>query len=151
MDECSVSWLTAFIAFIVAFISALQWITARQKVVLDLFDKRFAVYEELRVAVSPHLGQMSTVEDIVKFNRAANRAQFLFGPEVTSFLEERQVDLTFLVVAEHGKDTQRQVDEEYTSRLNHMTGFLRDFDGLVAPYMKHTQKRFPIPYIDDWL
>jgi hypothetical protein len=38
-----VSLLTAFIAIIVAIITLLQWITARQKVVLDLFDKRFAL------------------------------------------------------------------------------------------------------------
>jgi hypothetical protein len=43
-----VSWFTAFIALIVAVIAFLQWATARQKVVFDLFDKRFAVYQELR-------------------------------------------------------------------------------------------------------
>jgi hypothetical protein len=149
--------LTAFIALIVAFISALQWITARQKVVLDLFDKRFAVYEELREAITPHLGRMSTVEDMGKFNRAANRAQFLFGPEVTSFLDERLVDLSVLVVEDNKEEKtpippedgdQTAEQNEYVIHLGRVTRFFKDFDALVAPYMKHTQKRFPIPYID---
>jgi hypothetical protein len=144
-----VNWLTALIALIVAFISALQWITARQKVVLDLFDKRFATYEGLCDAVSPQGGKPPTVENILKFTLAVNRAQFLFGPEVMIFLEERKLDLSFLVVTDHGNDTQRQrVQDEYISRLNSMTRFFRDLDVLVAPYMKHTQKRFSIPYID---
>jgi hypothetical protein len=115
--------LTVIIALIVAFISALQWITARQKVVLDLFDKRFAVYDELRVAITPHLGRMSTVEDMVKFNRAANRAQFLFGPEVTSFLEERLVDLSVLIVEGNKKEkTQnppQNVDQTAGQRISY--------------------------------
>lgn len=141
--------LTALIALIVAFISALQWITARQKVVLDLFDKRFAVYDELREVVDGHGQSGLTMEALAKFTRAANRAQFLFGLEVASFLEEIRIDLNFFFVVDNGNDTARQrVEDEYVSRRNHLIRFSRDFDALVAPYMKHTQKRFPIPYID---
>ena len=42
-----ISYVTAFIAGVVAVIALLQWQTARAKVLLDLFDKRFAVYDEL--------------------------------------------------------------------------------------------------------
>ena len=45
------SYVTAFIAAVVAVIAILQWNTAREKVLLDLFDKRFAVYDELRLIV----------------------------------------------------------------------------------------------------
>jgi hypothetical protein len=147
-----VSWLTAFIALIVACITLLQWITARQKVVLDLFDKRFALYEELREVIGRHVTQgINSVEDIEKFTRAASRAQFLFGPEVTSFLEERRLDLSRAVFAfTHPPgpipEEQRQAAEDkYVARLDRLSNFFQDFDVLVAPYMKHTQKRFPIP------
>ncbi len=50
-----ISIWTAFIGAIVTFIAFLQWTTARQKVLLDLFDKRFAVYEELREVIGRHL------------------------------------------------------------------------------------------------
>jgi hypothetical protein len=77
-----VNLLTAFIALIVAFISLLQWITARQKVVLDLFDQRFAVYEELHGVIGRYGSQGPNLKDIGRFTQAANRAQFLFGSEV---------------------------------------------------------------------
>jgi hypothetical protein len=149
-----VNWLTAFIALIVACIAFLQWITARQKVVLDLFDKRFAVYEELRGVIGRYSGHGPNLEDIGKFTQAASRAQFLFGSEITEFLQHRRLDLTREFVARE-RDPQpiteaqrKAAEDEYVARLNRLTDFFRDFDVLVAPYMKHTQKRVPIPYID---
>lgn len=44
-------YLTAFIAAVVALIAFLQWRTAHDKVLLDLFDKRFAAYEDLLIAI----------------------------------------------------------------------------------------------------
>jgi hypothetical protein len=43
--------LSTIVAACVAFIAWLQWRTAEEKVRLDLFDRRFAVYDELRAAV----------------------------------------------------------------------------------------------------
>jgi hypothetical protein len=53
MISITASILTVTIAAIVAFIAWLQWRTADEKVVLHLFDKRFAVYEELRNGIYP--------------------------------------------------------------------------------------------------
>jgi hypothetical protein len=47
--------VTAIIAALVAVIAWLQWRTAQEKVLLDLFDRRFAVYEELRAIIGQHL------------------------------------------------------------------------------------------------
>jgi hypothetical protein len=140
-----VSLLTAFIAIIVAIITLLQWITARQKVVLDLFDKRFAVYEELRGVIGRYSGHGPNLEDIGKFTQAASRAQFLFGSEVTEFLEHKRLDLNREFVARERNpqpvpEAQRKAAEDaYAARLNHLTDFFKDFDVLVAPYMKHTK------------
>lgn len=147
--------LTVLVAVVVAIIAFLQWVTARQKVVLDLFDKRFAVYEELREVIGRHVSQgAASIEDIGKFTRAAGRAQFLFGPEVISFLEERRLDLAraafdFTHRPEPVPEERRQAAEDrIVARLDRLGNFFGDLDMLVAPYMKHTQKRFPIPYID---
>jgi hypothetical protein len=150
-----VSSLTAFIAFIVAVIAFLQWATARQKVVLDLFDKRFAVYDELRNAIDRNLTQPSgNFEEIAKFAGAAARAQFLFGPDVTDFLESRRKDLASDIYEfRHRPGTvpeerRQEREDQVVARTDRLSSFSRDFDVLVAPYMKHTQKRFPIPFID---
>ena len=147
-----VNWLTAFIALIVALISALQWITARQKVVLDLFDKRFALYDELRKVIERYGGDGPKTNDIEKFAQAVSRAQFLFGAEVTEYLKDRMQDLIReFVLRKRGQSTSEErhqgTEKEYVTLVNRLTNFFKDFDILVAPYMKHTQKRLKIPYI----
>jgi hypothetical protein len=47
-----VQWIVAAItAIFVAAVAFLQWRTAQQKAVLDLFDRRYAIYEIVRKAV----------------------------------------------------------------------------------------------------
>jgi hypothetical protein len=65
--------VTAFIAAVVAFIAFLQWQTAREKVLLDLFDKRFAVYEELRSVMGRHLGSGIDEPAFYNFVRTVSR------------------------------------------------------------------------------
>jgi hypothetical protein len=150
-----VSWFTAFIALIVAGIAFLQWATARQKVLLDLFDKRFAVYEELRDVVGGYFSSgRCSPEEISKFTRVAGRAQFLFGSEVTSYLEERRLDLARVVYAQThppGSVPQQQrqaAEDDMVARVNRLADFYKDLDVLVVPYMSQTQKIVRIPLID---
>jgi hypothetical protein len=136
-----ISVLTAFIAAIVALITFLQWVTAREKVRLDLFDKRFAVYDELRSAMSRHL-RGNTETAFPEFEKAASRARFLFGPEVQAFLEDREKDLDreMTLLLEGRRDA---AAAERAALVRRLTDFFRDFDQLVAPYMNHHQKVLP--------
>lgn len=134
--------VTAFIAAIVAVIAFLQWQTAREKVLLDLFDKRFEVYDELRAAVARRHHQTSSSD----FARAASRAQFLFGPKVQTVLEQIQKDLHLepvqrsLLSQSISEDRKEAVDAELADRTNRLNRFFQEFDELVAPYMNHHQK-----------
>jgi hypothetical protein len=136
------SYVTAFIAAVVAVIAVLQWNTSREKVLLDLFDKRFAVYDELRAAVGRRDDQTASSD----FARAASRAQFLFGLEVQTFLEERRKDLEREPVLRNllkqpiPEDRKQSVDAELADCTNRLIRFLGDLDELVAPYMNHHQK-----------
>ncbi len=137
------SYVTVVIAALVALITFLQWKTAREKVLLDLFDKRFAVYDELCSVVGRGGIDQTAIFD---FKRAASRAQFLFGPEVQTFLEERQADLSREMIARNvqprpvPEDQREAVDAANLARLNHLSDFTKDFDEKVAPYMNHHQK-----------
>ena len=138
--------VTAFIAAIVAIIAFLQWKTAREKVLLDLFDKRFAVYDELRSVIGRFLTGDIDQKGLFEFKTASSRAQFLFGPEVTSFLDERWADLSREMIA--WKVTPRPVPENQReaaeaaliARKDRLSDFFKNFDELVAPYMNHHQK-----------
>lgn len=95
------------------------------------------------------------MEDIGKFTSAATRAKFLFGSGVTEFLEARRIDLISEFTernrprVEVPPERQKAAEDKYVARLDRLTtNFVKDFDALVDPYMKHTQKRVALPYID---
>ena len=107
------------VATIIAAISAVsvtgyfarkQWRTAEEKVRLDLFDRRLALYEELRSVVGRHLGSGIDETALFNFKGAISRAHFLFGPEVTKFLDERWTDLSRDMM--EWKATPRPIPEE---------------------------------------
>jgi hypothetical protein len=152
-----ISLVTAFIAAVVAVIAFLQWQTAREKVLLDLFDKRFALYEEVRAVVGRHLTTGIDQPDIFSFAGAASRAQFLFGPEVQAFLDQRRVDLGREMAQRKIIQPQPILDEEKRAatqtvslaRADRLSNFFKDLDVLVAPYMNHHQKA--LGSISDWV
>lgn len=70
------------LAATVAYIAFQQWRTARNKLKLDLFDRRFAAYEELRRTVSTfrNLQHQPEADAIVAL---APTFQYLFGSSVS--------------------------------------------------------------------
>ena len=127
----------AFIAAVVAVIAFLQWNTAREKVLLDLFDKRFGVYYELLGVIGRHITTGIGQDDTFVFARAASRARFLFGSEVQTYLEARQEDLNRAMVERNSQP--KEVPEEQVARANRLSNFTHDLNQLVAPYMSHHQ------------
>jgi Tfp pilus assembly protein PilN len=139
--------VTLFVGAVVAGIAFLQWRTAREKVLLDLFDKRFALYEELRSIVGRWLGSGIDQPAFFDFTRAASRSQFLFGPEVQTYLEGRRIDLSREMTSRNiveprppPEDRREAVYTELVARKDRLSNFFTDFDLLVAPYMNHHQK-----------
>jgi hypothetical protein len=118
-----------------------QWRTAHEKLLLDLFDKRFALDDELisllwsYAADTLHVGQVQ-----VDFARAASRAQFLFGPEVQTFLKDKREALLqeFAAVIREGRS--RPDEEEQLARGRGVDDFVRELDKLVADSMNLHQK-----------
>jgi hypothetical protein len=80
---------TPVIAVLGSWIAFQQWRTARDKLRLDLFEKRMAVYQSARDA----LGTLFTIdrltqEEEMKFLSNISEAKWLFGPEVSDYLEK---------------------------------------------------------------
>lgn len=78
---------TVVVGIVVGYIAYRQWLTAREKLVLDLFDKRFKVFKLLRTIVS-ELTSTGQLEDVGATNELVAEGRFLFGPEVTADFEE---------------------------------------------------------------
>src|SRR5215510_22250 len=84
-----VQWFVAATALLVAFVALLQWRTAQQKAVLDLFDGRHEIFLSVRSAVdlilrdTQHFDRQGEQD----FAAAEVRAYFFFGGDVQEYLE----------------------------------------------------------------
>ena len=75
------------IAIVTTYIAWQQWKTNKQKLLLDHFDRRFRIYEEVQKFL---LIIMSKTEfnETVKFHASISEAEFLFGSEIHEYIEE---------------------------------------------------------------
>jgi hypothetical protein len=107
-----------------------QWVTASQKVGLDLFDRRFQVFNDVRKACSAfHVTARFDDESDQLYCRAMERAHFLFGPEVKTYLQAARSDLiseTTLTKTGQPGDLERR---------RRLLKFYEDTDRLMSPYM----------------
>jgi protein-disulfide isomerase-like protein with CxxC motif len=136
---------TPAIAILAAVIGFMQWRTAHQRSVLDLFEKRFDVYIEIRAVIAQVLTH-GTVADqqSLDFLRAIDKAQFLFGPEVTAYLNSVYRLLVDHGLAESmmkagGADYQKAVEKKYAAFREISQFYVRSLP-LVQPYMRMHQK-----------
>jgi hypothetical protein len=81
--------LAALVAVIAALIAYQQVLVARQRLKLDLFEKRFAVFAAVRRFLSLILQDARVnMEHFHQYRAAVAEADFLFEPDITSFLKE---------------------------------------------------------------
>lgn len=113
----------------VAVVAFLQWRTAHQKVMLDLFDRRFSVFMDVRLIVS-HGADRSKFDQGLP-NEIIARGRFLFGREVVDILTEI-----------HNLCTERDIGRLQPGALD---GAFARFIASVEPYMKMDQKRVRTP------
>jgi hypothetical protein len=79
------SWALAAVGLLAAVIGGMQWWTARQKLVLDLFDKRFQVFLDVRKIASEAI-QLGKLQQPGSVNEVVARGRFLFGEDIQTAL-----------------------------------------------------------------
>lgn len=87
------AYLTAFTAPVVAllalYIAWAQWRTARDKLRLDLFEKRVRVYDAVINALNEFYREAKfSPEGFAEYQLGVSGAQWLFGEEVQAYLKE---------------------------------------------------------------
>lgn len=151
--------LTPAIAVAVATIGFLQWRTAHQKVVLDLFDRRFEIYTETSKFLRHAVNNRSSMEleFLLGFHTVRNRATFLFGEDLCDHLRvihERAIQMASssagLPELKRGAERKALVKSIMTDlkKLNHDFGELAQ---IFQPYLKMDQKRVrnPVEWFHD--
>jgi hypothetical protein len=138
---------------IAIYIAWRQWKTANAKLVMDLFEKRFALYKNAHAAIAPITRSgRATDEDLRKFDEFMGQALFLFGADVEAYLRglrENIIQLCFhcSMIGDLGEEPDPERGKE---RLIHVQGkaeafklvmaFYDVFPKLCSPYMKLDQK-----------
>jgi hypothetical protein len=134
------AWLqliaTVSIAGFAGFIGYRQWRTAYERVLLDLFERRMSVYEEIRDVIAKVLREGSCgTATFFEFVRAGDRLPMLFGDDVLAYFnktKERLVQLDYF-------RSVKQLEREHELKLE-LSKFFDEFTPLVLPYVRMTQR-----------
>ena len=146
------TWLSLGVAAFVACIGLVQLLSAREqartannRAVFDLFEKRYAVYEEIRSVVGKLLTHGSVNTQMwMDASVAAEKAKFLFGEDINSYLTELMKDLTYLDClgteekSLQGDDLRKNLDAQRQLK-NRITLFYKEGAQRFAPYIRFDQ------------
>jgi hypothetical protein len=141
--------ITLIIAGIVAYIAWQQHIINREKLRLELFDRRFAVYNALKELLQTITRSASvSVEDLNQFKIAASDAEFLFDDEIALYLKrvfDNAVD--FNCVKKELDNPNLAVGGERTSKSAEVGVMLKHFGAEidVAKHLFGQYLRFRLP------
>lgn len=82
-------FLTPLIGLLAAYIAWQQWNTRRDSLRLDLFDKRYTVYEGVKSFIEEVIREgHPTKEDIFDLKRKTHDVDFLFGEDIRNRVDE---------------------------------------------------------------
>jgi hypothetical protein len=133
---------TSVVGLIAVYIAWRQWRTAHDRLILDLFERRFQVFQDLTRTVSAAVNKPHVeINDLADFDQATEKARFLFGPEVHGYLREVRrhlVDLISFGRALHEMDGAQRTNAEnkVSAALNEMHAFYARLADLVTRYLQ---------------
>lgn len=141
------AYLSALLAPTVAVLGSViafrQWRTAQNKLKLDLFDRRFAVYRAATTLLASIMGSGKATDDkLFEFLSATRDAKWLLSAEVAEYLEKelyhKAVDLQCLAteLQDMPRGEERSANVQKQSEIKKW--FLRQYevlDGKFSPYL----------------
>lgn len=127
-------------------VARLQASTANDRLVLDLFERRFEIYSQAREIVRSAVRKgTSTTEEQFSFLRVTDGASFLFGKEVTDYLTDIYTALVELQYCED--ELKRVLDRDKAKsfkrrqiKFDKIKDFYTEAPKLFAPYLHAHQK-----------
>jgi hypothetical protein len=145
------NWVAVTIAFGVFLVGYAQWRTANQRVVVDLFEKRLAAYNELEGAVGQVMREGEVDEAAFRrFLIGKMDARFLFGREVLDYLEAVYRDIVSLktvyrndvIDTKPDRERERVIDLKFEV-FGRVSDFALKAPEVFGPYMRLDQKNTP--------
>ncbi|RWO76266.1 hypothetical protein [Mesorhizobium sp.] len=145
IGPATASIVTAFVAIAVWVVAYRQWRTAREKLVLDLFARRFELYVRAKDGVDQVVrdGDARKNDGIQTIARVRVEGEFLFGDDVLNYLARLQKSMAKLQLANTmyaNHDASQDWPQITLDESLFVTAFYEDFPKIAAPYMRMTHK-----------
>lgn len=149
------AWATTIISGLVLVVAFMQWRTAHQKVVLDLFERRLRIYESVAGAVEA-FAKAGPLDEYIDARRrlqsAMSQARFLFGDEVLAHLQAQIDDMAEYIKKIQRLDSQtaagskrRELIDELELISERIDAWSVPFSELCHPYVRMDQKLIRTP------
>ncbi len=146
---------TVFIAIYVAYIGRMQWVTAREKLRLDLYNRRFDVYLSAldfmqSLMMWADIPPDQRMPKLIQFIRAMRESRFLFAddPSILRLLEQFHGHSFKIIGFEEElkkyirvlpKETIAAYNEKQAS-LEWILASIQQLEELITPYLAFRQK-----------
>lgn len=153
------AWATTIISGLVLVVAFMQWRTAHQKTVMELFERRMKVLTDFTNVVGDYLvsdGNLAGLNARRKLDAVKADARFLFGPEVEEFIDETVLKI------EKRDELRRKIRRASPSAIDVLTALSYELQPVetechiaklklsevMRPYVLMDQKRARTPF--DW-
>jgi|ERR1017187_1960614 hypothetical protein len=134
---------TLIVGLAVVFIAWQQWRVSHAKLRLDLFDRRYKVYEATRKFLAGIMSEATFSDSqLFTFYAGTSDAEFLFDSEVLDYLTQirkRAVDMRLknkLWQSQQGEERTRLIEAEH-EHLMWLTEQLTGASKVFAPYLSY--------------
>ena len=134
--------LTPSIAILGIYIALRQWFTSKNNLKLELFDKRYIVFENIKKFIASILSTGRIEEGAsIQFLRDIKSVAFLFDDEIAKLTDEmykKAIELDAFVKTEKmstGKQLQQNVDKQ-DQIIQWFKGQLNGIDKIFRKYLK---------------
>ena len=138
--------VAALVGIFAAYTAYQQHLTAKSKLRLDLFEKRFSVFAGTRRFLSQILQQgTATYEHLVAFRAATVEAPFLFKSDLVEYLEEvdRRALLENTLRLKYAElpvgDERAQLVQQAHDEIAWLTGQIRELKTRFGPYFSFSE------------
>ena len=135
-------FFTVVLGVVAAYVAVHQWRVAKAKLNLDLFDRRYAIFEATWTELSQSIQTQNVRITNPAFTNLLPKAQFLFGPEIRDYMLEVSNQIGQLwVIQQKVKANNNIIPQDMISKDQDLTKWLADHA------MTECRARFA-PYLD---
>ncbi|MBR0974098.1 hypothetical protein [Bradyrhizobium japonicum] len=123
-----------------------NWRTQNERVVLELFERRIAIFEGIRAVVSETLRTGQPNDEVYfKYVAAIDKVPYYFGPEVEEYIEKVRLliidlQLDASTIADDRNPDRNDRIRGRTRRMQELSEFYATAKTLFGPYIKAHQK-----------